>query len=55
MPGTRSHFETLPLSFWMTALDFTSEAPVNDHSAQGKAVHSIIMLLGAIITHNINQ
>ena len=32
--GTRSHFATLPLSFWMTALDFTSEAPVNDHSAQ---------------------
>ncbi|CAJ1406349.1 unnamed protein product [Effrenium voratum] len=44
--GTRSHFRTLPLSMWMTALDFTSEAPVNDHSAQGKAVHALIMLLG---------
>eukprot|EP00435_Cladocopium_sp_Y103_P029821 s791_g7.t1 len=30
----------------MTALDFTSEAPVNDHGAQGKAIHAIIMLLG---------
>ncbi|CAK9094854.1 unnamed protein product [Durusdinium trenchii] len=44
--GTRDHFKTLPLSFWMTALDFTSEAPINDHGAQGKAVHTIIMLLG---------
>ncbi|CAL1171303.1 unnamed protein product, partial [Cladocopium goreaui] len=37
---------TLPLSLWMTALFFTSEAPVNDHGAQGKAIHTIIMLLG---------
>ncbi|CAE7626128.1 Kcnb1 [Symbiodinium pilosum] len=44
--GTRDHFRTLPLSFWMTGLDFTSEAPVNDHSAQGKAVHTLIMLVG---------
>ena len=44
--GTRQHFKTLPASFWMTALDFTSEAPINDHGAQGKAVHAIIMLLG---------
>eukprot|EP00439_Symbiodinium_sp_Y106_P053903 s2686_g7.t1 len=44
--GTRDHFRTLFLSFWMTGLDFTSEAPVNDHSAQGKAVHTLIMLVG---------
>ncbi|CAE7459725.1 unnamed protein product [Symbiodinium natans] len=44
--GTRDHFRTLPLSFWMTGLDFTSEAPVNDHSAQGKAIHTLIMLVG---------
>lgn len=44
--GTRSHFESIPLSLWMTALDFSGEAPLNDHGAFGKAVHAVIILLG---------
>ena len=31
---------TLPLSLWMTALDFTSEAPVNDHGAQADGLYN---------------
>eukprot|EP00927_Polykrikos_kofoidii_P058068 TRINITY_DN5237_c1_g1_i1.p1 TRINITY_DN5237_c1_g1~~TRINITY_DN5237_c1_g1_i1.p1 ORF type:complete len:1397 (+),score=167.03 TRINITY_DN5237_c1_g1_i1:77-4267(+) len=44
--GTRKNFQSVQRSFWMTLLDFTGEVPVNDHGPQGKAVHTVIMLVG---------
>eukprot|EP00927_Polykrikos_kofoidii_P049510 TRINITY_DN43560_c0_g1_i1.p1 TRINITY_DN43560_c0_g1~~TRINITY_DN43560_c0_g1_i1.p1 ORF type:complete len:1312 (+),score=100.06 TRINITY_DN43560_c0_g1_i1:454-3936(+) len=47
--GTRKHFSSVEDSLWMTLLDFTGEVPVNDHTPFGKAVHTVIMLVGISI------
>mgnify|MGYP007080498911 CR=1 FL=1 len=36
--GVRLFYSSVPRSMWMTFLNLTGESPLNDHTAQGKAV-----------------
>ena len=30
----------------MTLLDLTGESPLSDHTAQGKAIHAVVIIIG---------